>query len=65
MTYMIERSLSYRWNVSICKDRSVSKIIPKFFTELTGSKNLLAIEIEDDDILEQCTNNNIFSFRWI
>ena len=36
------------------KDRSVSKIIPKFLTELTGSKNLLAIEIEGDDNLERC-----------
>ena len=29
------------------KNKSVSKIIPKFLTELTGSKNLLAIEIEE------------------
>ena len=36
------------------KDRSVSKIIPKFLTELTGSKHLFAIEIEDDDNLERC-----------
>ena len=36
------------------KDMSVSKITPKFLTELTGSKNLLAIEIEDEDNLERC-----------
>ena len=47
---MIERSLSYRGNVFML---SVSKVTPKFLTELTDSKNLLAIEIEDEDNLER------------
>ena len=36
------------------RDMSVSKITHKFLTELTGFKNLLAIEIEDEDNLEHC-----------
>ena len=36
------------------KDMSVSKITPKFLTELTGFKNLILIEIEDEDNLEYC-----------
>ena len=44
------------------KDRSVSKIIPKFLTKLTGSKNLLAIEIEDDDNLERCIGVRIIIY---
>ena len=36
------------------RDMSVSKITPKFLTELTGFKNLLLIEIEDEDTLEHC-----------
>ena len=35
-------------------DISVSKITPKFLTELTGFKNQVAIEIEDEDNLERC-----------
>jgi len=33
---------------------SVSKITPKFLTELSGSKNWPTIEIKDKDYLERC-----------
>ena len=38
----------------LLRDKSVSKIIPKFLTELAGFKDLPAIQIEDDDNLEHC-----------
>ena len=33
---------------------SLSRITPKFLTDLTGSKNLPEMEIEDEDNLEHC-----------
>ena len=68
MTYMIEKSLNYTGNVFAKRQFStVLKITPKFLTELAGSKNLPAKEIEDEDNLERCrcTKNDIFSLRWI
>ena len=61
MTYMIEKV----WVIDeMClhRDRPVSKIIPKFFKVLTGPKNLLAIEIEDDDNLECCIGVPIITY---
>ena len=43
----------YRRNV-LRRDKSVSKITPKFLTELAGSKNLPATEIIDENNLECC-----------
>ena len=44
----------------LSRDMSVSKITPRFLTELTGSENLLAIEIEDEDNLERCIGRNLY-----
>ena len=46
----------------LLRDMSVSKITPKFLTELTGSKNLLAIELEDENYLERCIGVPIIIF---
>ena len=51
------------------RDRSVSKITPKFLTELTSSKNLLAIEMEDEETVERFIGVPIIIYsvyyRWI
>ena len=41
---------------------SVSKITPKFLTELAGSKNLPAIEKEDENNLEHCIGEPIIIY---
>ena len=47
------------------KDMSVSKITPKFLTVLTGSKNLLAMEIEDEVNLERYIGVNFLFFYFL
>ena len=44
------------------RDMSVSKITPKYLTELTGSKNSLAIDIEYEDNLERCIGEPIIIY---
>ena len=67
MTYMIKKVWVIE-EMCLRRDMSVSKITPKFLTELAGSKGLVvvvvvvvvlyfylpAIEIKDEDNLERC-----------